>query len=85
MSRRNTAPNCRESVLESGLSPARKTAPAGSIAWMRLTIYRSGRSGRRATTTSPTRKRVVSSIGWATISEPEGNRGAMLPPFTRSG
>jgi len=28
---------------------------------------------------------VPSSMGRATISEPEGNRGAMLSPFTRSG
>jgi len=82
---RITAPNCRESVLEVGLSPARKIAPPASIAWIRLTISSSGRSGRRATTTSPTRKRVASSMDRATIREPDGNRGAMLSPFTRSG
>src|SRR5438876_809411 len=54
---RGTGPNCRESVLAAELSPTRKMAPAGSIARIRLMISSSGRSGRRATTTSPTRSK----------------------------
>src|SRR2546423_13661589 len=48
-------------------------------------ISSSGRSGRRATTMSPTRSGAARLRGRATIRAPDGNRGDMLSPLIRSG